>query len=309
MRVSDASGIADSSGWSSWPVDGLLAAATEGAPRYLDSQRYLGLLAPSWQALLVSDISRQEAVIQDFLERHPCLLPGPFSVDGNSGHAPWPYAVITQPRLPDLSTKQPDFLWIATDSETTYAILIEIETPHSRWWHTRGTEVHSDFSHAHGQLAEWRAWFASPRNQIAFADYYELPTLLRRRRLQQRYVLVHGSRAETGEDQARLAKRGQLARPGERLMTFDRLEPDRQAAGFLCVRRAPRGYELHRVPPTFIVADGDDHRYAAVHGWQDGTAASPELPALRAAFVQSEVEQLRRAHDGRSKGIHTDNPR
>jgi Domain of unknown function (DUF4263) len=300
---------ADARPWSPWEVSGLLDAAEAAAPAFLDHNRYLQLLEPSWSSLLDSQESRREAVVQDFLERHPCLLPGAFSVDGQSGHAPWPAAVITQPMLPELSTRQPDFMWIATDSETTYPVLIEIETPHSRWWYTTGTEVHGDLSHARGQLAEWRGWFAKPQNQIAFADYYELPSMLRRRKLEPRYVLIHGRRSETGEDPQRLAKRRELSHPQERLMSFDRLQPDPKAAGLFCVRRGPSGYLLHRAPPSFVVHDGDDHRYVAINGWAEGLAASPEVPTARAAFVLDEVEKLRAEHATRQSGVRRSNPR
>lgn len=278
--------------WTRWLVDDLHRAAVEAAPRALDAGLYIRLVNESWSQLINSDESRTEAVVQDFLERHPCLIPGALSVDGTSGHAPWPYAVITQPVLPDLSTKHPDFMWIATDSETTYPVLIEIETPHARWWHSTGSETHSDLSHAQGQLAEWRGWFAKPRNQIAFADYYDLPAFLRRRKLEPRYVLVHGRRSETGEDAARLTKRGELARKDERIMTFDRLSPLLENSGLMCVRRSARGYELHRVPPAFEVINWDDHRYAAILDWEKGLAGSEELPPSRAAYVLKEVRQL-----------------
>lgn len=285
-----------------WPVDGLLEACAEFSPAALPSDRYLELLAPAWRALIESEESKTEAVVQDFLERHPCLLPGAFSVDGESGHAPWPYAVVSQPKLPSLSTKRPDFMWIATDSDTTYAILIEIETPHSRWWYSEGTEVHGDLSHAQGQLAEWRAWFNKPLNQVAFSDYYELPDLLRRRKLVPRYVLIHGRRSETGEDAARITKRRELYREDERLMTFDRLAPQDKGVDLLCVRRAAGGYRLKYVPPTFKVCDWDTHRYVAITQWAEGLSRTPDLSAARSEFVLEEVEALRSGYETRESG-------
>lgn len=280
-------------------VPGLLAASEAAAPGPLDSKTYLDLLRPAWDALVNSEESRCEAVMQNFLERHPCLLPGAFSVDGESGHGPWPYAVISQPKLPDFSTKRPDFMWLATDSDSTYAIFIEIETPHARWFHQDGTEIHGNLSHAQGQLAEWRAWFNQPRNQIAFADHYELPGFLRRRTLLPRYVLIHGRREEIGEDRARLTKRRELYRADERLMTFDRLAPSEKAAELLCVKRRNDAYHLEYAPPSFRVGDYDD-RHDAIANWQQGLEQSPDLSRQRAESIQNEIEDLRKKYQDRA---------
>jgi hypothetical protein len=91
-------------------------------------------LAAAWKNLWTGEAGRQERNLQHFLEAHPCLIPGFRSFNTDSGHAPFPAAVITQPKLPELSTKQPDFCWIATDSVWLYAVMVEIETPDKRWF-------------------------------------------------------------------------------------------------------------------------------------------------------------------------------
>jgi hypothetical protein len=63
------------------------------------------------------------------LERHPSLQADSRSVGCDSGHAPFPVAVIAKPKLPGLSDREPDFIWLATDSTSLYAVLIEIEAP------------------------------------------------------------------------------------------------------------------------------------------------------------------------------------
>jgi hypothetical protein len=158
-------------------------------------------------------------------------------------------------------------------------------------------------------LAEWRAWFKKPRNQIAFSDYYDLPSLLRRRTLVPRFVLVHGRRAETGEDPARLSKRHELLREDERLMTFDRLAPNYKSAELLCIRHDAHGYHLKYAPPAFQVFDGDDDRYAAIDDWEAGLRSTPDLAAGRADFVLSEVEKLRRTYRDQNDRAKNRNPR
>ena len=175
-----------------------------------------------WQALLDSEESRDESLLQAFLERHPSLLPGSHSVDGDSGHAPFPVAVIAKPKLPGLSDREPDFMWLATDSSSLYPVLIEIETPHKAWFYGDRAEIHSDLTHAHGQLAEWRAWFGRGHNRTAFLDYYDIPPDLARRQLSPRYVLVHGRR---GNFESSSPAAGEARRAGPARRAADVLRP------------------------------------------------------------------------------------
>jgi Domain of unknown function (DUF4263) len=156
-------------------------------------------LATAWKNLWTGEAGRQERNLQHFLEAHPCLIPGFRSFNTDSGHAPFPAAVITQPKLPELSTKQPDFCWIATDSVWLYAVLVEIETPDKRWFIRDGKrkgQLHGDLVHAKSQLDHWKAWFAQPENQTAFLKQYQVPDPLVHRDFVQQYVLVHGSPEE-----------------------------------------------------------------------------------------------------------------
>ena len=51
----------------------------------------------------------------------------------------------TRPKLPGLSDREPDFMWIATDSGSLHPVLVEIETPHKAWFYGDRAEIHSDF--------------------------------------------------------------------------------------------------------------------------------------------------------------------
>src|SRR5947209_637206 len=105
-----------------------LAESERASPGKPDPDTYDQFLMERWQALLESEDSRDESLLQAFLERHPSLLPGSHSVDGDSGHGPFPVAVIAKPKLPGLSDREPDFMWLASDSSSLYPVLIEIET-------------------------------------------------------------------------------------------------------------------------------------------------------------------------------------
>jgi hypothetical protein len=262
-------------------------AAGTGRP---DTDVYRSGLADVWRQLLDSEASAEEALVHAFLERHPSLLPGPFSVDGTSGHGPYPDALISKPKLPGLTTREPDFMWIATDSATLSPILIEIETPHKQWFYGPRAEIHSNLTHAQGQLAEWRAWFRRGHNSDAFLDYFDVPRELRRRTMMPRYVLIHGRRANYERDPARLAKRAELAREDERLMSFDRLSPDRNAVSFPCVKKSEHGYGVQCVPPSFSTFSGNGD-YQGIEGWDEALSDCPDMTDARREFLRGVLDK------------------
>ena len=285
-------------------LPGYLAENERTSPGRPDQETYNQFLVERWQALLDSEDSRDESLLQAFLERHPSLLPGSHSVDGDSGHAPFPVAVIAKPKLPGLSDREPDFMWLATDSTSLYPVLIEIETPHKAWFYGDRAEIHSDLTHAHGQLAEWRAWFGRGHNRTAFLDYYELPPDLARRKLEPRYVLVHGRRGNFESVPRRREKRAELARPDERLMSFDRLTPAKNSVLYSTVRKGQDGYRVTSVPPSLTIFNtGEDYRLisgwaAALDDCPDMAASPPRLPEGAARPAHRHPGCLRRDHGG-----------
>lgn len=267
---------------------------------------YMELLHAQWRRLIDSREAADERLLQAFLERHPSLLPGSHTVDHSSGHWPFPFAVISQPRLPGLSTKIPDFMWIASDSASVYPVLIEIETPHKRWFHSKGAEFHSDFTHALGQLTEWAAWFSRGTNAAAFMDYYSFPEYLRELALRPRYVLIHGRRAEYEHDVARKAKIAQVAQSDQRLMSFNRLAPELKATCVGCVQKQENGYRAICVPPTFSVSTGDLHR--TVPNWLDVVERCEDMPTHRKQSLRDGIyrEPEYKVYPG---GLRTHKPR
>jgi hypothetical protein len=269
-----------------------LAASASTAPGRPSEEVYNDLLMTQWRSLLDSPASQDERqVLQTFLERHPSLLPGSNSVDGDSGHAAFPLAVISQPKLPGLSDRHPDFMWIATDSGGLYPILIEIETPHKQWFYGDRAEIHHDLTHAQGQLAEWRAWFNQGHNRTLFLDAYEIPPQLRERRLSPRFVLIHGRRVNYATSRLRQAKRAELAREDERLMSFDRLTPAKWGVIYSCVRKTADGYRVVVVPPCLTIVN-NGARYRDVSGWEEALDACLDMPAPRRDYLKKELRFL-----------------
>jgi hypothetical protein len=259
-----------------------------------------------WVRLLDDDAFRVEANIQAFLERHPSLIPGAFGASMRSGHPPWPNAVFTQPPLPGLSTKTPDFMWIASDSASVQPVLIEIETPNKRWLQQRTTTQHSDLTVALSQLAHWRAWFAAPGNQSQFRRIYQIPRELMDLPLDPRYVLIHGRSAETRSVPERSALRSSIVdtyrRSGAELMSFDALRSDSRSEGFFTVRLESTGaVSAVSMPATFEVPSGDCIRM--VTSWQQAIECSPDLPPAKAAELRRELDAVSPTQRGIIDGV------
>lgn len=255
---------------------------------------YVDSLMRQWHALLDSPVSADEQLLHEFLERHPSLLPGSDSVDGMSGHLPFPMAIISKPKLPGLSDRQPDFMWIATDSVALYPILIEIETPQKKWFYGDRAEIHSDFTHAQGQLAEWRAWFNRGQNRTAFLDDYNIPLELRKRKLSPRFVLIHGRRADYEGSERRLQKRAELQREDERLMSFDRLGPADYGELYSCVRKVEDGYQVVAVPPCLgLLLRAEDYRWSS--GWSQALDSCHDTTPARREYLKEQIRIVRDA--------------
>jgi hypothetical protein len=222
-------------------------------PPAMDWEGYEAKVLTAWNNLLSSEESRIERNVQNFLEHHPCLIHGPFGLLGSSGHAPFPAAVISQPNLFGSFQRTPDFMWIAKNSVAVYPVLVEIEAPQKRWFTNDGRQ-HSDFTQAHGQLAEWRTWLNDPVNVLHFARFYKMPSDFQP--LKPIFVLICGREAEANATQQRKKLRMNMSRQDEIIMTYDRLKPDPKTRDFLCVRVDQEGYRAISAPATMHLGPG-----------------------------------------------------
>ncbi|MFG2055709.1 Shedu anti-phage system protein SduA domain-containing protein [Micromonospora sp. NPDC048930] len=272
-------------------LPGYLAQSELTGPDRPSEEIYNDLLMERWDALLDDDASRDERLVHTFLERHPSLLPGSHTLDVDSGHSPFPMAVISKPKLPGLSDREPDFMWLATHSTEIFPILIEIETPHKRWFYGDRAEIHSDFTHAQGQLAEWRAWFNRGNNRAAFLDYYELPSQLRDRKLSPRFVLIYGRSGDYNADRRRREKRAELAREDERLLSFDSLTPTKHSVLYSTVAKRHNGYKVLAVPPSLTIFNHGEFYLPAV-GWEPALDACNDMASSRREFLKEEFRLL-----------------
>lgn len=243
------------------------------------------LVRQAWKALLDSGCSEERAY-QEFLERHPCMVPGPFGLIGTSGHSPYPSAVITQPVLPDFTRRIPDFMWIARDSETIYPVLIEIESP-SKPWFTREDKQHAKLTQARDQITEWKAWFQNPLNVARLRDYYTLD--FRGENIRPLYLLIYGRRSESNKTVERVRRRSNLSRDDEFLMTYDRLVPQVGAREFYTVRLDRSGYQALYVPPTARIGPLFAHERSNIRDKDIAVLNSPYFSDERRAFYISRL--------------------
>lgn len=197
-----------------------------------------------------------------------------------TGWIPWPAAVFTQPILPGLSERQPDFMWIATDSAYLMPICVEIERPDKKWFNANGNVQHSDLTTARSQVAAWRGWFADPHNAASFTRIYQVPRDMAERVLRPYFIIIHGRRSEFDGNPRTQRLRATLTAPlsDEILMTFDALKPDVNALPFGTVGLTRDG-AIHAIsaPATFSFPSGYSNYVMGVQGWEKAISESLDL--------------------------------
>lgn len=244
---------------------------------------YEALVRAQWQELRSEEAP--EARYQEFLERHPCMLPHVYGEFGLGHHGAFPGAVVTQPTLPGLSSKRPDFLWLCADSQACYAVLIEIETP-DKPWATASGQQHHQFTQALNQLDDWKAWFRDAANIEVFKRDYRFhlwPAGCRP--FFQKYVLVYGRRDDPTLTEEVMSKRPGRQREDESHMTFDRLKPEHDLKWYFTARLTGQGYQAVAVPPCVRLGPMEADYWALVEGKEEAVEASRDLSEGRQEFL------------------------
>jgi len=229
------------------------------------------------------------------LERNPMLLPGARTPSVKSGHYPLHCAAISQPRLPGLSSKIPDFMWIATHSLTWYPTLIEIKSPTKRIF-TKDGIPSAEFNQARNQLAQWRTWFSMAENVQQFIKSYGIPDYLTSgRQMQLHTILIYGRRSEVENDPALSKHRGSLLNASsEELMSFDRLEVEADLVDAITVRAIDSGkYRALAVPPLFRLTPGIADRLLAIENIEECLKETPMISEERRSFLLSRLPYWR----------------
>lgn len=264
---------------------------------------YVSQAKEQWRTLLSSD--PEETAIQSFLEQNPMFLPGALTPGTRSGHDPLHGAVITQPRLPGLATKIPDFMWIAKHSATWYPTLVEIEKPSKLLFNANGIPT-AAFTQARNQLTEWRVWFSKPENVQQFIASYAIPDWFRLgRTMQLHMILVYGRRSEfEGIPQLSEKRSSLLHGSDEELISFDRLRPDHDLYQSLTIRMPSSGrYTAVSVPPLFKLSPHSAERLLAIDGIEDCLKSTPLVSEQRRNFLISRIPYWRNWAKSGSRGV------
>ena len=233
--------------------------------------------------------------IQEFLERNPCFVPGAWTPGVKSGHYPLHCALITQPRLVGLDGRQPDFMWLATHSQTWYPTLVAIARPDKPLFTKKGSPT-AEFTQARHQLAQWDSWLNTAENLQKFAVDCGIPDIYTRyKTLQPHFVLICGRRREV-EDRPDLSKElsGLLPGPDEELVSYDLLSPDVELSQAITVKAtAPGQYEALHVLPTLTLGPRLADRLLSVTAMEDAIAGCWQMPPERREFLVSRLEYWR----------------
>ena len=222
----------------------------ESGPSPMAWEVYAECLTQELARFLSSSPSERD--MQSFLEANPALVPGAWTPGTKSGHPPLRLCLIAQPELQGLGERRPDFMWIATHSDSWYPTLIEIEDPGKRIFRSND-EPTAEFTQARNQLEQWRTWFRDPTNVSMFMERYAIPDWMRRHRsIKLHMILIYGRRNEFKHTAERSRLRGNLLGGADaELMSFDRLSPDRDLESAVTARVSSAGeYRVIWVPPT-----------------------------------------------------------
>jgi hypothetical protein len=262
-------------------------------PCNLTDSEYSSQVLTTWNALLEkSGVTEKD--FQDFLEKNPCLLPfnGMPLTHGNG--RPLSSAVVTQPKLPGLKTKVPDFLYFTGNSAEITAVFIEIESPKKQWFTSLGQPT-AELTQAANQINTWKTWFSDPANVIAFERDYGVRDYppLNNRIFRQEYILVIGRRDDISDPTLKKS-RSSLQRENETWMTYDRLAASQHFFDAVTVRLDCSGispvFRVCHVPPILKLGP---HHYPDYHhlvGIQDAINANPGISMQRKQFLVSRLQ-------------------
>jgi hypothetical protein len=236
-----------------------------------------------------------EPRVQKFLERHPLFVPGAWSPGGGTCSSRLLYMLVSQPSLPGLDGRRPDFMWLAADSKTWFPMLIEIERPSKRIFRRDGVPC-ADFTQAKNQLDQWRAWFSDPINQLKFQTDYGIPEeWTARKAMSLHMTLIYGRRSEFEHD-ARLSKQRASLLTGndEELMSFDRLATHWLLGNALTVRAIGAGrYRALVAPPTMTLGPNIAERLLVLENLELAIDSSEGWSPERRVFVKSRLPYWR----------------
>jgi Shedu protein SduA, C-terminal len=262
----------------------------EDGPKAVPWDEYKSIVQREWRELLEREGTGEED-FHKFLERHPCLIPG---CDAFTGAAGWSNpassingCVVSEPLLPGISNRYPDFMWAPTDSQTQWIVLIEIEDPKKPWF-TQNFQQRAELTQALDQIAQWRAHLKKPENLLALLRLYDIPS----RPIEFVYCLVYGRRRDVSSRVGTEKRNALLSGLGDfKWMTYDRLRPDEDARNIPCVKvSAAEKLTAVTFPPTTRIDLWSVRNWAEVNEKRKAIFASPHFSEPRQRFLADRLD-------------------
>lgn len=277
---------------------------TEGAPKIPNPKVY-ERTAKKELINLLDNFSSDESKFQDFFEQNPHFVPGSrdeFSGIGGSGHHPHLLCLIAQPKISGIINRQPDFMWLASDSSIFSPIIIEIEAPSKKYFKSDGKPT-SHFNQAVHQLQEWQTILSRPENVLKFYEDYAIPQDLRDITFQPHFALIYGRRSEYKGDKMLSMKRGNILPHNQTVMSYDRIFPNYLVNSFTCCNVKDGKYFAKYVSPIFHIGPDESH-FLDIHDLEIAIKNSKSISAKRRQFLLKKLPYCLQFLKKESEGVN-----
>jgi hypothetical protein len=259
----------------------------KNSPKPIDWETYSNQALINYQKLL-NDTNSTEDTFQKFFEQNPSFIPGAFSLNGESGHSPYPFGVISQPNIKGICNRIPDFVWLSNDSCNFNPIFVEIETPKKNLFNKDGTPT-STFTQALNQFSEWKALLCKPENILSFYNQFDIPKWLRELKFQPQFALIYGRREEYINNEWYKQKRSELMRNHEYLFSYDRLLPNPKSDELFCLTVSEGRYYAKHITPNFRFGPSTSDYLCIIKGITDAIIRNNQINEKRKKFLLKRI--------------------
>lgn len=243
-----------------------------------------------------------EPAIQDFLEKNPSLVPGAYSMSGESGHSPLHMTLVATPTITGLFDRVPDFMWLAKDSLNFNPVLIEIEAPNKRMFRKNGIPT-SEFTSARNQITEWKSILQVPENKLIFYNAFSIPQYWRKLKFEPHYVLIYGRRSEYENNAVLTQKRSNIMGPSEHVISFDRLESHPKCFNAITCNVKNGEYIAKYFNPTFKFYKQIGSRLSHMKGIDKAIYNSAYITDGRKKFLIERINETKITLDSDERNI------
>lgn len=232
-----------------------------------------------------------EIELQKYFEQNPCYVPGAYGLQTKSGHAPMHSCLFTQPRLPGLAAKIPDFMWIAKNSDYIHPILIEIEAPEKNFFN-QDHSISAIFTQAKTQIMDWKSWFEDPVNIQVFQREYRINDRFQfnQRKIKPYFVLIYGRSTEMESVQIRADRKAQFSDDTTTVMSYDRLCPSYDQKHYFTGQAKADGFYVKQFPEYLKLSPelaSDIHIFKEK---RESVLSNQHIPIARKTFLLERLE-------------------